>query len=715
MKKTLALLVVIFVTQFFPSLTAQESEQKLYRIYVQDFNRIKNIESKGITVCNLNQAGSIDVLATPDQIRNAGIEGAEVEFLGNSFKELYGNHPGLKTSPPFHDYASTNAELVSIATRYPAITKLDTIGFSVLGRAILCLKISDNPLIDEDEPPLLFIGAHHGNEVHSIEVTLHQVNYLTDNYGVIPEVTQWVDHMEIWYVPLMNPDGREAMRRTNQNQVDLNRNYSFGFTAGGNHGPAPFSEPENRAIRDLAAKFPPIMSMSYHTSGEYLLYSWTHSDKAAPDSASMIYLGNLITNSISYLVNGREITYTLRQGGRWYFTEGEYCDYMYTTHNTLAFTVELGISQAPDYTVVPQMEEINLNGLKTMLRQVNRAGLTGLITNSVTGLPVPAIVDIPAIEKQGKVPQRTADRKYGRYYRYLEPGVYTFQISAPGYRTLIKEITISADSLTHWDIRMEPAALLEIDNLKISDGKWGRTSGNQDGFINPNETIGLSFELNNVQNIGASGAYAKISCSNPFVRVVADSLFFGRIDGFSTQVSLDTAGFRIDPRCPDGEILELEVYLSDTAGFGWIDRLSFEVFAPTLEADGIRIDDSGANGNGSFENGETVALEIAVANRGRMDLHEIEALLTTDDRWFSVLEAEDQSERLTGGNTQVFRFKASLKPDSPKAWFADFKLSLISLEGVTDTLTFVLNNIHGFFDDFESGENGWVHQSYGTT
>src|SRR3989339_173554 len=153
MKKILALTTVLLVPFFSFSLKAQESEQKLYRIYVSDFNRIKTIESKGITVCDLNQAGWIDVLARPDQIRNAGIEGAEVEFLGNSFKELYEKHPNLKTSPPFHDYAATNAELVSIATSYPAITQLDTIGYSVLGRAILCLKISDNPLSDEDEPP----------------------------------------------------------------------------------------------------------------------------------------------------------------------------------------------------------------------------------------------------------------------------------------------------------------------------------------------------------------------------------------------------------------------------------------------------------------------------------------------------------------------------------------------------------------------------------
>lgn len=707
---------MILASAIMPSiLHAQENRQKLYRIHIKDFNSIKRIEEKGVMVYNQVPDSIIEVLALPEQIDNLGIEGARIEFLANSFKELYENRMGLKTSPPFHNYQSTLAELAGIAARYPVITRLDTIGYSLGGRAICCLKISDNPDQDEDEPPILMLGNHHGNEVHSVEATLYQVNYLVDHYGTDPEVTNWVNSMEIRYVPMVNPDGREAMRRTNDHGVDLNRNYSVGFTASENHGAEPFSEPETRAVRDLAAQYPPVMSLTYHTSGQYVLYSWTHTDQAAPDSSAMIYLGNIISESITYINGGQTGHYTLRQGGRWYFTAGEYCDYMYVMHNTMAFTVEMGISQAPDYTVMPAMNESNLNGMKTLLRQVNKAGVTGLITDSVTRLPVEATIDIPAIDKQGKVPLRLSDKKYGRYYRYLEPGTYVFEVTAPGYRTITRNVTISADSLTNWNIKMEPSAHLIVEEITLTDRKTGSTSGNGDGLINLGETSGLSFTLINIQAIAANGTYTRVTSSSPFVRFLTDSIWFGDIGGGASKKSSDTVLFRLESGCPDGEKLEFNILITDDRGIGWNHLTNFEVFAPVVKLTAIRIDDSAGNGNGAIDNGEIVNAEISFANAGRQGIHDLKAVIGSSDPYFKILSGEDQAEQLGIGESATLVFRVGLPAEVPGAYIAEFEVVLTSAEGYSGVMPFKMNNIFGFYDDFEKGENGWVHQSYGTT
>lgn len=629
---------------------AQESAQKLYRIHVADFSRIKNIESTGISVYNQKPGSFIEVLALPEQIHNLNIEGATVEFIANSFRELYFDGPALKSIPPFHGYQGTLDELADIAGRHPEITKLDTIGYSVLGRAICCLKISDNPGADEDESPVLFVGNHHGNEIHSVEATLYQINYLVDNYGSNPEVTEWVNTMEIWYIPMTNPDGREAMQRANNHGVDLNRNYSFGFTAGGGHGAEPFSEPETRAIRDFTAGFPPIMSLSYHTSGQYLLYPWTHTDDAAPDSSAMTYLGKLISDSITF--SGGH--YTLLQGGRWYFTAGEYCDYMYVTHNTLAYTVEMGVSQAPDYTVMPEMSAANLKGMKTMLRQVNRAGVTGLITDSVTGSPIAATVDIPEIDKQGKVPLRTADASFGRFYRYLRPGTYAFQVSAPGYRTIIREVTITPDSLTHWNIKMERSAFLKLDRVILSDKKSGRTSGNGDGLLNAGEMAGLNLSLVNRQEVEGKSIYLKVESENPHILLITDSIFFGSIEGNASKFSPDTILFRIDPNTPDAEDIDLTVSIGDTVGPGWFEHLHLDVRSPGLLVRRNFINDSDGNQNGVFDNGERVTFECRMANSGRQAVHDVSVMLSTRDPNFEVLSGEDATDSLGVGQEHVF-------------------------------------------------------------
>jgi hypothetical protein len=711
MKRTIVVSCFFLIAVLANSMFAQEMNQKLYRIYAEDFSRIKSIEQKGITVYNLKPGSYIEVLALPEQIRNLNIEGTKVEFLANSFKELYKGQMDLKNIPPFHNYQNTMDELIALAANYPDITRLDTIGFSVLGRAICCLKISDNPGVDEDETPILFVGNHHGNEVHSVEATLFQINYLLSNYGSDAEVTNWVNSKEIWYVPMTNPDGREAMTRGNNHGIDLNRNYSFEYTPGGDHGPNAFSEPETRAIRDFAAKFPPVMSLSYHTSGQYVLYSWTHTDQAAPDSAAMVYLGSLISGSITSPVG----LYTIRQGGRWYFTAGEYCDFMYVNHNTLAFTVEMGTSQAPDYSVIPEMVESNLKGMKTLLRQSARAGVTGLVTDTFTGLPVEAIIDIPSIDNQGKLPPRMSDSLFGRYYRYLEPGKYNFQISAPGFRTIVKEVTISADSLTHWNIKLERAAALLVEKVILTDTKTGSTTGNGDGIINLAEIIGFSLSLNNIQSVTAIGAYAKISSANPYIRFYNDNLTFGTILGNSSKSSSDTVLFRVDPRCPDGEKILITISIGDSGGFGWMEQLSSEVFAPNLKISSIRINDSDGNNNGVFDNGETADIEMLIINSGRQKIHDLITGLNTNDPFFRVLSDPAETDQLGIGETFAFRFNASLAANAPQAYFAGFAANISSAEGYTADFAFRLNNILGFFDDFESGVNGWKHQSYGTT
>lgn len=74
----------------------------------------------------------------------------------------------------------------------------------------------------------------------------------------------------IWTVVSINPDGHAADRRTNARGVDLNRNFSVGWSAseppgsGYYPGPRPFSEPESRALRGLWHKLRPEVTILYH-------------------------------------------------------------------------------------------------------------------------------------------------------------------------------------------------------------------------------------------------------------------------------------------------------------------------------------------------------------------------------------------------------------------------------------------------------------------
>lgn len=74
----------------------------------------------------------------------------------------------------------------------------------------------------------------------------------------------------LWTVTSLNPDGHERDGRTNANGVDLNRNFAVGWDgsepegSGYYPGPAPFSEPESRALRSLIRRLDPDVTIYYH-------------------------------------------------------------------------------------------------------------------------------------------------------------------------------------------------------------------------------------------------------------------------------------------------------------------------------------------------------------------------------------------------------------------------------------------------------------------
>ena len=703
MKKIIAIVscLLLFVTS---SAFAQESNMRLYRVYAQDRTAVRSIYELGFDIYRQAPGEFVELLAYPEKMKLLEQRDYEVEFIANSFKELFEGQLGAALSE-YHDYYDAVAELEAVHAAFPAITTLDTIGYSVEGRAIPVLKVSDNPALDEDEPPILIAGCHHGNEILSVEATLYFIRYLVDNYGTMPQVAQYVNSMEIWFVPVLNPDGRQAMRRTNAHSVDLNRNYSFQFTAGGSHGPSPFSEPETAAMRDFAADYPPMLSLTYHTSGRLVLYSWTHTDGPAPDEPILKQIGGIVADSTNY---------TLRQGGDWYFTAGEYCDYMYGVHGTMAFTVEMYNQQGPPPSVIDGVMDRNLPGFIALLEQVNGSGITGLFTDATTGAPVQAELEILEVDDQGLLFPRISDAQFGRIYRYLTPDTYSAKVSAPGYRTVTRdEVPVTMDSLYALDLALEPAAYVTVSDYAIFDDSTSATNGNGDGVLNINETVGASLTLENMGQIEAENVSAIISTADPFVTVFSDSLYYGDLTYHNAVTSNDTAFFYVQPACPDGHLVAFAVSIADSFGFGWLHELEWPVSAPLLTIQDVIVHDTTGNGNGILDNGEAACLEVIVLNEGSQTATSVLGLLSVTDPEVSVLDDSAAVASLETDELGFFNFKVERGVGSPVGTSSEFQVDFGTAELYATAETFALSN--AIFDNFEGIATEWAHASWNST
>jgi hypothetical protein len=170
-------------------------------------------------------------------------------------------------------------------------------------RPLYWVRISDNPSIDEDgEPEVLYSSLHHAREPASLSQNIYYMWYLLENYESDLNIQGLINSTEMYFVPMVNPDGYNqnetaypnggGMWRKNKRDndgslvnagVDLNRNYGYewgGLGTSTNYnsdvyrGPNAFSEPETQAMKYFTENHNFLFALNYHTHGDLLLYPY---------------------------------------------------------------------------------------------------------------------------------------------------------------------------------------------------------------------------------------------------------------------------------------------------------------------------------------------------------------------------------------------------------------------------------------------------------
>jgi hypothetical protein len=290
--------------------------------------QIEDFQRRGYEILAMNKDGSIDLLAEKaevDYLFSLG-QPASVVQTADMVSTLAALDENLGL---YHTYAEMEAALTNLELTYPTLAQLSVIGTSLEGRNIYALKISDNATTDEAEPEVVILGNHHARELMSVDIPLRFATYLLENYGIDGTVTARLNALEIYFVPMINPDGHVYVqnnhggspgtwwrknRRDNgdgSTGVDLNRNYGYqwGYNNSGSspagssilfRGPAPFSEPETQAVRDFCNAHEFTVGFSYHSYGELLLFPWGYVNGYTPDHEVFVKLGMAMTASNGY-------------------------------------------------------------------------------------------------------------------------------------------------------------------------------------------------------------------------------------------------------------------------------------------------------------------------------------------------------------------------------------------------------------------------------
>jgi protein MpaA len=150
---------------------------------------------------------------------------------------------------------STSAAQQHDAARAGNVLEAKVLGKSARGRPITAWHLDNRPIGNRRGPTVVLIATMHGNEgaPRRILQTLRGARAI---HGV-----------DLWVVPVYNPDGFAANHRRNAHGVDLNRNYPYHWAdLDGNYesGPRPASEPETRAMMRFLRDVRPDYVLSFH-------------------------------------------------------------------------------------------------------------------------------------------------------------------------------------------------------------------------------------------------------------------------------------------------------------------------------------------------------------------------------------------------------------------------------------------------------------------
>lgn len=491
----LYLFTAIILTIHFQSSSTfaqQNYPQKfLIKVYLDSQDEIEKFRKLPLDFASHKIKNYAEVVVGPEELMELVSKGYNTEII-----------PDFNANPEVREYPSyeeVTEKLQTIAINYPQIVKLFTIGYSQrLKLPIYAVKVSDNVMEEEDEPSILFDGMHHAREPVGMLCTLAILDYLLNNYGLNSQVNEWVDNTEIFIIPMINPEGwqylynnnlgdpfwRKNLHENNGNSifqpavdgVDLNRNYNFNFRLGGSdnmtswtyRGVAGFSESETRAKRDLTFQQKFVASVTYHSYGEIIMFPWNEFPRPG-DFDLLEKIAGDMANLIPSL-DGQNSYEAVRSGCE----VGQSQCWMVGKGGVLEVLVETGNIFIPNRYIGNKIAMENLNAALYLLNRINGPGLKGIITDAVTGKPVEAVVKILEIDN-GSSADRSSDPIFGRYYRLLERGTYSIEISSPGYDTkIVSSVLVNQSKLENLDVQLDPVGTyseeISLDEFDLWNG-----------------------------------------------------------------------------------------------------------------------------------------------------------------------------------------------------------------------------------------------------
>ncbi len=345
-----------------------------------------------------------------------------------------------------------------IAEHWPEVCRLDTIGFSVQGRAVLAIRISDNPAADEQKPAVMLSSSIHGDEPAGFVLLMRLAEYLASQSAADGLARDLVSGLDIWINPLANPDGMYRSNdtminpvRANSNGYDLNRNFPDPEVT----SPPPLQKETLDMISFMEEKrF--ALSVNLHSGAEVVNYPWDKWTRLHADDEWFNGISRRYADTVHLYADPGYMTFLdngVTKGWVWYVVRGGRQDFITWGLGGREVTVELDDTKM---TPGPGLEALWNWNHRSLLRYMAEAlnGVRGTVTDAATGEPLSAAIRISGHDADSS--HVFSDTLTGQYYRFLAPGTYNMTFSHRGYIPYSFEATLNGwNSVDTKDVQLQ--------------------------------------------------------------------------------------------------------------------------------------------------------------------------------------------------------------------------------------------------------------------
>lgn len=288
----------------------------------------------------------------------------------------------------YHTYEQTDAWMETLAQKYSSICQILEVGKSYEGKVIKAIKITGNKTNDANKKSFWMDGGIHAREWITTAVVNYMLGHTLEGYGQDAEITSIVDKLNIYYAPILNPDGYQVTwaadrmwRKTAKPNpgypascagTDPNRNWDFHWNEAGSSsnpcsesyaGAAPADNPEVAAIQKYICSGDNFLSyINFHSYSQLWMEPWGYTYNPSPDADVQIAGGAAAVAALTAVHGTRYTNGPIAKVI--YQASGSSADYAYGTCKVL-FSYGVELRDTGSYGFVLPPSEILPSGEET--------------------------------------------------------------------------------------------------------------------------------------------------------------------------------------------------------------------------------------------------------------------------------------------------------------------------------------------------------------